>query len=269
MKKAYIDWFLNSGGSSYDPDAQTFFTAAGITNPTQKTAVNTLVIAWKAAGLWTNSKAIYPFVGGSASTHKYNLKDPRDLDAAYRLNFQGGWTHSANGILPNGTTGYADTFFSPFNTFTLNAGHIGIYSRTQGVAAGYDIASTLPGESPFTGVICRYTGDKFFACIGSVSYVPSPANSDGRGWFIATRQNGFERNRAYKNGSLVGTADEAPSHPIESLYIGASNKGSTPFYFNNKEYAFATIGLDNWDDQMNSDAYTIIQAFQTTLGRQV
>ena len=30
-------------------------------------------------------KAIYPFVGGTATTHKFNLKDPADINAAFRL----------------------------------------------------------------------------------------------------------------------------------------------------------------------------------------
>ena len=68
-----------------DPDAIAFLMAAGITDGTQAAAINTLVIRMKADGIWTKMKAIYPFVGGSAASHKWNLKDPRDLDAAYRL----------------------------------------------------------------------------------------------------------------------------------------------------------------------------------------
>jgi hypothetical protein len=36
-----------SGGPSVDPDAQAFITAASITNPTQQSAVNTLVVDLK------------------------------------------------------------------------------------------------------------------------------------------------------------------------------------------------------------------------------
>ena len=66
-----------------DADATTFITAAGITNLIQASAINTLVNDLKTYGLWTKMKAIYPFVGGSATSHKFNLKDPRDLDAAF------------------------------------------------------------------------------------------------------------------------------------------------------------------------------------------
>ena len=93
--------------SSFDPDAQAFITAAAITDPTQQAAINTLVLDLKGYSIWSKFKAIYPIVGGTASSHKYNLKDPRDLDAAFRLTFATGWTHSANGMLPNGTTAFA------------------------------------------------------------------------------------------------------------------------------------------------------------------
>jgi hypothetical protein len=96
-----------------DPDAQAFLTAAAITDPTITSAIDTLVVQLKADGIWTKMKALYPFVGGTASTHKYNLKDPQDLDASFRLVFNGGWTHSANGALPNGTNGFADTKLIP------------------------------------------------------------------------------------------------------------------------------------------------------------
>ena len=94
-------------------DAQAFITAAGITDPTQQSAIITLVSDLKAYGIWTKFKAIYPIVGGTASQHKFNLKDPRDLDAAFRLTFATGYTHSSTGMLPNGTTAFADTKFNP------------------------------------------------------------------------------------------------------------------------------------------------------------
>ena len=67
-----------------DTDAQAFITATGITDNTQKNSINQLVLDLKSYGVWSKIKAIYPFVGGTATTHKFNLKDPRDLDAAYR-----------------------------------------------------------------------------------------------------------------------------------------------------------------------------------------
>src|SRR4051794_10744124 len=80
-----------------DTDADAFITATGITNATQQAAIKRLVRDLKGfqngiyytVNVWDSLVAIYPFVGGTASTHKFNLKDARDLDAAYRLTYTG------------------------------------------------------------------------------------------------------------------------------------------------------------------------------------
>ena len=110
--------------SSFDVDAQAFITAAAITDSTQQNAINTLVLALKGYSIWTKMKAIYPIVGGTASQHKYNLKDPRDLDVAFRLAFATGWTHSVNGIKGNGTTAFADSFFNLSTQTTATKNHV-------------------------------------------------------------------------------------------------------------------------------------------------
>lgn len=66
----------------------------------------------KANGWWNLCDIIYPIVGGTQTAHKWNLKDPQDLNASFRLAFTGGWTHNANGMDGNGS-GWADTFFYP------------------------------------------------------------------------------------------------------------------------------------------------------------
>ena len=149
--------------ASGDADALAFFTAAGITDTTQKTAVTTLVTDLKAANIWTKMKALYPFVGGTAAQHRFNLKDPRALDAAYYLTFIGGGTHSATGYLPNGTTAYADTKLSPLARLTLDSTHISSYIRNTsiGVLLGTDnsyrtwIAPNFNGGSKYVQINSR------------------------------------------------------------------------------------------------------------------
>jgi hypothetical protein len=75
------------GAPAFDSDAQAFITATAITDTTQQNAIDALVIGLKTDLLWTKMLAVYPFVGGTATTCKYNLKNPLDTDAAFRLNF--------------------------------------------------------------------------------------------------------------------------------------------------------------------------------------
>ena len=101
---------------SYDTDAQAFFTAVeggGDTlTTTEKDATNQLVLDLKAASLFTVFDAFYPFVGGTASSHKWNLLDPQDTDGAYRMTFLGGMTHSSTGIRGNGTNSVGNTHWN-------------------------------------------------------------------------------------------------------------------------------------------------------------
>lgn len=259
-------WFyLNSGsGSGTDADATAFNTAAGITDPTQQGAINTLVIALKAASLWTPAKIIYPFVGGTGSTHKYNLKDPRDLDAAFRANFVNAWTHGANGVNGNGTDAYANTFFNTATYFSGSNGCIGMYSRTAGALSAYDMGTTDDVSS--TIVIPRYTGNNSYFGIGDPTTI-SAANADGRGFFTASRTSAINT-RGYKNGVPV-TNGAGTGTPVSlNLYFGAANRFSNPAYHSSRQFAFLWAS-DTLNDAQNASLYTAVQAFQTTLGRQV
>ena len=256
-----------------DVDALAFIVAAGITNQTQINAINKLVLDLKAFGLWTKMKAIYPFVGGTAATHKWNLKDPTDLDAAFRLVFNGGWTHSANGALPNGTNAYADTFLIPSTTLTNNNTHLSFYSRTSTIINNQrDIAVYYNGNQPAmalgtnTGI---YLSDSYSFSTNRIT--GSIVNASA--FFIGTRISNIIH-KLYRNGIQLGVTDTSSNSltlPNQRIYIGAANISPTaPLVglYSNKQVAFASIG-DGLTDTEAANLYTIVQTFQTTLGRQV
>ena len=89
--------FMSAPAGGFDPNAETFFTAAGITDLTQKDAVNQLVLDLKADSLWSLMKVIYPLVGTTSSQQSYNLVDP----TTYQIDWLGGWSFSSNGALGN------------------------------------------------------------------------------------------------------------------------------------------------------------------------
>src|SRR6478672_10479035 len=78
-KKKHIDTPKSNIPISYDSDAQRFIDSSGITDSTQKHAINDLVTQLKSSGLLPKFMAIYPLVGASEATTKWNLIDPRDL----------------------------------------------------------------------------------------------------------------------------------------------------------------------------------------------
>ena len=244
-------------------DAQAFITAAGITDPTQQSAIITLVSDLKAYGIWTKMKAIYPIVGGTASSHKYNLKDPRDLDAAFRLAFATGWTHSATGMTPLVT--WADTFLNSNNVLNLNSTNFSYYSRTNSNAAEVELGALSGGAQDF--LILRSAGLSYFVVHQNAPYT-TYSNSDAKGFYVANRTASNVVN-GWKNGVKVATSSNLSNvKPNLKIYLGAYNNVGVAAGNSIKECAFASIG-DGLTDTDAANFYTAVQAYQTTLSRQV
>lgn len=246
-----------------DTDAQAFINSAVITNITQANALNTLVTDMKTNGLWTKMKAIYPMVGGTAFSHKFNLKDPRDLDAAYRLQFVNGWTHSADGAKPNGTDGFADTNLNASLLQTNN--HLAFYSRTATLVPAVDMGvyDFLPA-----GIICQLNiaGNYISGPIGSSANFTT--TTIGNGFWLGTKISDTER-RVYLNGTnqALATASYSQTLPSINMYLGARNKGGIAAeIFSNKQCAFASIG-DGLTALNVSNLHTAVHTFNTTLSR--
>lgn len=252
-----------------DADAQAFITAAAITDATQQAAIDTLVTGLKTDGIWTKMKAIYPFVGGTATTHKWNLKDPRDLDAAFRLVFNGGWTHSSTGATPNGTNGYADTKLVPSSVLAQNSSHLSYYSRTAATASiAGEIGSvrTIVPLQYFHSHL-RYTGDIYYMLLAA-NTIPTVTNTNSQGFFNGSRTNSTSIAH-FRNGVNLANASST-SVALNSLnvFIGSLNIDGTPSNFSTKQAAFSSIG-DGLTDTDAANLYTRVQAFQTSLSRQV
>jgi hypothetical protein len=247
-------------GSSVDPDAQAFITAAAITDPTQQTAINTLVVDLKGYNVWSKMKALYPMVGSTASQHKFNLKNPLDTDAAFRLSFLGGWTHSVNGALPNGTNGYADTFLNDLSNLSQNNAHFSIYSRTNTGGLVIVMGSNNYGQNGGCKLTLNYAGGTYYS-VHSANQ-PNAANADTRGLFIANRTLSASTNLMIRGS--VTTHTEASQTPSNTTF----KIGGVPSYYDNKQIAFSSIG-DGLTNQNMTDLNTAVQAFQTTIGRSI
>lgn len=255
---------------SLDPDAAAFLTAAAITDPTITSAIGDLVAALKAASVWSKVDAIYPFVGGTEATHQLNLKDPRNLDAAFRLAFGPGWVHSANGIQPNGASTYADTFWSPTVHASVSDISLGLYSRTEdgsGQGQPYDMGCDGGSDTSATLCIARYASNRSYYGVGTQTYGCSIANTDGRGFYCTVRRDGTTT-RGYRNGAPHISYAEAAAPANVSVYLGCIHKPGGPTYYSGKQQAFAFLG-NALSDADVANLYTAVQAFQTTLGRQV
>ena len=258
-------------GLTTDADAQAFITAAAITDATQQSAIDTLVKGLKTDGIWTKMKAIYPFVGGTASTHKWNLKDPRDLDAAFRLVFNGGWTHSSTGATPNGTNGYADTFLAPSSVLSLNNTHLSIYSRTNNSNDIVDIGSEqLLGNRMVLHIKWSDTNgyyDMYNQSTNRITY--TMGSNASTGLFVNNRTSNVLHN-IWRNGTKLATSTNVSigSLPPAKIFLSALGSTGPTLYYSNRNLAFSTIG-DGLLDAEASNLYSRVQQFQVSLSRNV
>lgn len=270
-----VQSFVSAGGAGTDADAQAFIDAAGITDATQQSAINTLVTDLKGHGIWTKMKAIYPFVGGTSSSHKWNLKDPRDLDAAFRLVFSGGITHSNTGILFGGVNGYADTKLNLSSQFTLYNVHYSIYCRTNN-QVGIDMGVTTSPAFSREGWLLLRDGSNliqggFYDNDNITNGAIRVSNTDSKGFYVSSAiasNNIFLRKNNSQIGTFTGTNTSLPG--IGNIYIGAINDTttSTAIAYANREYSLISIG-DGLTATEAANLNTAVQAYQTTLSRNV
>jgi hypothetical protein len=264
--------------ASFDADAVAFFnrvtTAGGTLSTTEKQAVNQLVLDLKANSLWTPMKAIYPMVGASAAACAQNLKS-----SSFTGTFTSGWTFASTGVTPNGTSAYMDTNVNASTNLTFNSIHLSFYSRTNSNTGDKAEIGAIDNTITYLPLVAlqikRNEGpsqNRFVSL--AYSYNAPDAlnieNLDSRGYCLMTRtaSNSFKH---FKNSTQQGTTVTTNSQtiaPNRNLYIGASNQAGTGGSWSDRQCAFASIG-DGLTDTNVGNFYTAVQAFQTTLSRNV
>jgi hypothetical protein len=252
-----------------DASATAFTTAAGLTDDTQKSAINTLVKDLKRFNLWSKIKAFYPFVGGSATSHKFNLLDPRDTNDAYRLTFSGGWTHSSMGAQCNASNTSADTFLRTAFGATSYEHNLGVYINYYNPSWSYrNEIGASDGDyntNPVIGTthdtnsvyVMNLRGNRqYFDFIFSKTFAPSGLTEMKRyrQGYMCMFKDGFEVNN-FRSIDYNATF----YNPVSNVYIGSAASWSR----------YATAYISNAFSSIESYLmYIAVQKFNTTLGRQ-
>lgn len=253
--------------ASYTARTTAFATATGITDVTILGALNTFDTGLISNGLDTDLEVLYPFVGGTATTHQYNFMNPINSDAAFRLTFNGGWVHSSTGATPNGINGYAKTWWNPSTqiTGTVDNGSFGFYIRQDVPVGG--------GQET---LFCS-NGSSYFGIWGGANTL-YPSINDGNGIsFNPTNKKGFfqvSRTSTSNIISSVGTQQFSQTQNTNSktnawVSLGAWNNTGGLTEFSSKEISMAYLSKGKYSQSQQSTLYTLTQAMQTTLSRQV
>lgn len=259
---------IGSETFGFDVDASAFFTrvtnAGGTLSNTEQYAINQLVIDLKAYGIWTAMKAVYPMVGASAAACAQNLKS-----SSFTGTFTSGWTFASTGVTPNGTSAYMDTGLNISTNLSLTDTHLSYYSRTNVENSSYGAEIGILGSYSATNYMILRTRNStspttaYFTIGEDNGAGISSTNGTGLTTGSATS---LTSRKIYKNSSLAATQTTSNTGNLPNLNaaIGMNVIGS----YSSNESSFASIGLSLTDTQA-SNLYTAVQAFQTSLSRQV
>jgi hypothetical protein len=242
--------------------------STGVTiTPAMRHYAHVICSGLKSTGMWQNSIAIYGFLGGTAASHKFNWKDLRDVNAAYRLTFQSGVSHNSLGIIGDGTAnGFCDTYINAFTNLGFNSNHISLYSSTSNSTAG---TMNEWGARDTTN-----TGNSYTFTIGFSNLIlyDSPrrvaaANTNSKGMFIGSRTSST-LNNIFKDGNLLASNTAVNNFQLPSEFnltlLKANNVGATST--STRRVPFTSIGAGLTNEQAISSSQIITQA-QNILNR--
>jgi hypothetical protein len=233
-----------------DVDAYNFLAAAGIYDDLYVLAINTLVVGLKTNNLWTKMRVIYPFIGGTATTHRYNLVNPNNS----QIQFYGAWTHNSDGATSTvRSTAYANTGFIPSsNTLSSTTGMHMFYYMKNSSGISYTTLLSANNSSMYNA----YSGTFGRVFGGTTVYRASePATS----YMLLSKQVAGTNNLfGQMNGVLTNAYTDS-----------TFNIDSTQFVINPDIVATAALVAfgEGLSQAEGTTLYNLVQAYQTTLGR--
>jgi len=259
--------FLKISMDNYS-DAEKFIIAANITDPTEQTAIYTLVDSLIANNLWDKLFAIYPFVGSSGYSHKFNLKAPIDDDISYRLTFTGGSTHSSLGYQCDGTS-WANTYFNPNLIQDVNSNGITITVGTNNATISSD---AIEIGSYTNGTTLSFVGSKrnntnytrYCGMNSNTGRIELTGTNDARGIYSGNRFGG--NTKLIRNGMTLATIAASGALPSSPIYIGTLNLAPLSLYTTTQRIQFTSLHSGLSDSELVT-FHSIIDTFENSLGR--
>lgn len=244
-----------------DAAALNFINAAGITDSAELTAINILVTSLKGAELWDKMEALYPFIGGTATTHKYNLKNP----SKHEINFPSGVSHNKNGVTMYSYSADMNTSTSDL-TNNIKDIHIAVYIQNS---IGLDNTKDIGQINSSTTGICSMRAS--FSTSGTV-YFDNGNESSGRIYSSVNSSKGFTlcnqlsgNESIHKNGSKLVSKSYSPSNISTEFYLSGYYESAS---YNTRIYSMASIGYGLTDSEA-ATFYEIVQQYQQALSRAV
>lgn len=223
-------------------------------------AINSLVIDLKNAGLWAKQNIWYPIVGDTLASKSINLINP----LSYSLSYVGTIENLNNGIRASDTTSMADTNFA--GTLIPNNCHICAYSQNSGrygISGNFDFASYNRTRNKVCGIgIYRLGSPATFSDIwedGTLAYTNSI--NDGLGLILGNRQS-VNVNQLWDNGIKLIT------NTVTTFYDKSANSVRFFIGITGRILSHGSIGAALSDEEVVIKT-NIIKKFETAMKRNV
>lgn len=259
--------FVAAGG--YDPDASAYFAAMTVQpTETRKGHINTLVLALKAAGVWTKLDHLSLLASHDAQAARLNSKEPTGT-ALSAVN--GPIFTTDQGYAGDALSAYLNTGFNPTTAsspkFTRNSAHIGIYSRTSTInAAWFDIGAINSGVA----------GTRINAASGNANTLRAELTANGvanygttgsaSGHLVLSRTSSTSVS-GYRNGAALATVASTSVAPPNAVFHALTVAGITG------NFSGRQLASLHWGDQLSSteaaNFYAALNAYLTSIGANV
>jgi hypothetical protein len=266
----------------FDVNASRYLDVLNITDSNTRNSINDFTVNLKNNNIWGKMSGIYPFIGDSANMNKYNLKDPRDLDASFRLGFSGaGTVHDpSRGVAFSGSNDYANVFFNPSGNLTGYPVHLSFLSLNDIAVSSIDVGCVVAdGTNPRLIVSAEYLSPNE-AYFDSYSYTNGRVTINdpfifSKAFYTASRATPSSGFMMLFNSITTPTSSArnitditSSSKPNLNIFLGAVNQGGTPTYTN---FLPRTFGFFSVGDGLTSgecvNLYSAVKQLQYDLNR--
>ena len=273
---------LSGQAAFYDTDAYKFLEITQTTDTATRTGINNFVTTLKNNGLWYKMSGIYPFIGGTPYTNQFNLKDPRDLDSAFRLIFEGEGTifSSNSGVNFAGTDDYADVLFNPNTNLTGVPVHLSFLSL-EDFEQGFDIGCCNYNLSnPRLIVGAENSQDEAFfdsySTLGGGRVELQQPTVLSRAFYTTSRITPTSGFMLLFNDSTTPTTGarnivditSSAAKPNFNIFLGAINNGGNVYNANlaNRKFGFFSVG-DGLTSGECVNLYSAVKKLQFDMSR--
>jgi hypothetical protein len=219
---------------------------------------------------WDKYVALYPFIGGTASSHKWNLKNPIDSDSAFRITWTGSTAnniqHGFSGVTGGDPTRYGETHLVPSANLSLNDASIFRYSNSFPTTDIYEMGIFGGSGNSYLYMRTSFSSNPLDNGVNGVSFATTPQPGYVSKFRLLSRVSSTEF-KNYVEGTLHSTvSNNSGTLSNESFPILGLKDNGVVTISSNARYTYIGIGKGVTDEE-ESMLYNIITRLQNQLLR--